>query len=207
MTHTLLTDDSTPGVVVVTLNRAERMNALDGATLAALNDAVLTAAESGSEIRVIVIPGSGCALLRGQQPEVAREWRAHGSGAHMRHQDLTQDMSALMAASRQIVIASVNGYAVAGDFELVLASDIVVVDEQAALGEAHLQRNLLPSGGGSQRLPRRIGVARAMYSRIIRPMPCSAARIIPSSSFVTMLPCGSTSNACPSTSDDVNSRR
>ncbi|KWF64237.1 enoyl-CoA hydratase/isomerase family protein [Burkholderia cenocepacia] len=163
MANTLLTDDSTPGVRVVTLNRPERMNALDGATLAALNDAVRTADDPGREIRVIVIRGSGRAFCAGND----LKWLASGvladPAAHMRHQDLMQDTFARMEASRQIVIASVNGYAVAGGFELVLASDIVVVDEQAELGDAHLQRNLLPSGGGSQRLPRKIGLARAMY--------------------------------------------
>ncbi|UQO39483.1 enoyl-CoA hydratase/isomerase family protein [Burkholderia cepacia] len=163
MTNTLLTDDSTPGIRVVTLNRAERMNALDGATLAALNDVVRTAADPGRDIRVIVIRGSGRAFCAGND----LKWLASGvladPAAHMRHQDLMQDTFALMEASRQIVIASVNGYAVAGGFELALASDIVVVDEQAELGDAHLQRNLLPSGGGSQRLPRKIGLARAMY--------------------------------------------
>lgn len=163
MANTLLTDDSTPGVRVVTLNRPERMNALDGATLAALNDAVRTADDPGREIRVIVIRGSGRVFCAGND----LKWLASGvladPAAHMRHQDLMQDTFARMEASRQIVIASVNGYAVAGGFELVLASDIVVVDEQAELGDAHLQRNLLPSGGGSQRLPRKIGLARAMY--------------------------------------------
>ncbi|AMU12662.1 enoyl-CoA hydratase/isomerase family protein [Burkholderia cenocepacia] len=163
MSNTLLTDDSTPGVRVVTLNRPERMNALDGATLAALNDAVRTADDPGREIRVIVIRGSGRAFCAGND----LKWLASGvladPAAHMRHQDLMQDTFARMEASRQIVIASVNGYAVAGGFELVLASDIVVVDVQAELGDAHLQRNLLPSGGGSQRLPRKIGLARAMY--------------------------------------------
>ncbi|MEB2488154.1 enoyl-CoA hydratase/isomerase family protein [Burkholderia multivorans] len=163
MTNTLLTDDSTPGIRVVTLNRPERMNALDGATLAALNDAVRTAGDAGRDIRVIVIRGSGRAFCTGND----LKWLASGvladPAAHMRHQDLMQDTFALMEASRQIVIASVNGHAVAGGFELALASDIVIVDENAELGDAHLRRNLLPSGGGSQRLPRKIGLPRAMY--------------------------------------------
>jgi enoyl-CoA hydratase len=163
MTHALLIDDSQPGVRVVTLNRPERMNALDGPTLAALNDAVKTAADPARTIRVIVIRGTGRAFCAGND----LKWLASGvladPAAHMRHQDLMQDTLAAMEGARQIVIASVNGHAVAGGFELALAADIVIVDEQAELGDAHLQRNLLPSGGGSQRLPRKIGLARAMY--------------------------------------------
>ncbi|WP_174913309.1 enoyl-CoA hydratase/isomerase family protein [Burkholderia diffusa] len=163
MTNTLLTDDSTPGIRVVTLNRAERMNALDGVTLAALNNAVRTAADPGRDIRVIVICGSGRAFCAGNDLKWLASDVLADPAAHMRHQDLMQDTFALMEASRQIVIASINGYAMAGGFELALASDIMVVDENAELGDAHLQRNLLPSGGGSQRLPRKIGLARAMY--------------------------------------------
>lgn len=163
MTHALLIDDSQPGVRVVTLNRPERMNALDGPSLAALNDAVKTATDPARTIRVIVIRGTGRAFCAGND----LKWLASGvladPAAHMRHQDLMQDTFAAMEGARQIVIASVNGHAVAGGFELALAADIVIVDEQAELGDAHLQRNLLPSGGGSQRLPRKIGLARAMY--------------------------------------------
>ncbi|VWB17977.1 enoyl-CoA hydratase/isomerase family protein [Burkholderia lata] len=163
MTHSLLIDDTQPGVRVVTLNRPERMNALDGSTLASLNDAVRTAADPARDIRVIVIRGTGRAFCAGND----LKWLASGvladPAAHMRHQDLMQDTFAAMEGARQIVIASVNGHAVAGGFELALAADIVIVDEQAELGDAHLQRNLLPSGGGSQRLPRKIGLARAMY--------------------------------------------
>ncbi|VWC57728.1 enoyl-CoA hydratase/isomerase family protein [Burkholderia lata] len=163
MTHALLIDDSQPGVRVVTLNRPERMNALDGPTLAALNDAVKTTADPARTIRVIVIRGTGRAFCAGND----LKWLASGvladPAAHMRHQDLMQDTFAAMEGARQIVIASVNGHAVAGGFELALAADIVIVDERAELGDAHLQRNLLPSGGGSQRLPRKIGLARAMY--------------------------------------------
>ncbi|MET3823581.1 enoyl-CoA hydratase [Burkholderia sp. PvR073] len=163
MTQSLLIDDSLPGVRVVTLNRPERMNALDGPTLAALNDAVRTAADPALEIRVIVIRGSGRAFCAGND----LKWLASGvlsdPAAHMRHQDLMQDTFSSMEGARQITIASVNGHAVAGGFELALACDILIADESAELGDGHLQRNLLPSGGGSQRLPRKIGLARAMY--------------------------------------------
>ncbi|VWC81068.1 putative enoyl-CoA hydratase/isomerase [Burkholderia lata] len=118
MTHSLLIDDTQPGVRVVTLNRPERMNALDGPTLAALNDAVRTAADPARDIRVIVIRGTGRAFCAGND----LKWLASGvladPAAHMRHQDLMQDTFAAMEGARQIVIASVNGYAVAGGFEL-----------------------------------------------------------------------------------------
>ena len=81
----------------------------------------------------------------------------------MTHQDRMQACFHRIETCPQVVIASVNGFALAGGFELMLACDIVVASDEAELGDGHLQRNLLPSGGSSQRLPRRIVPARAMY--------------------------------------------
>ena len=111
---TVITDDSTPRVRVVTLNRPERMNALDGATLASLNAAVRSASEPGRDIRVLVIRGTGRAFCAGND----LKWLASGvladPAAHQRHQDLMQDTYEFLESARQIVIASINGFAVAG---------------------------------------------------------------------------------------------
>lgn len=147
------------GVRTVTLNRPERLNALDGDTLAALAGAVETAGDA----RVIVIRGTGRAFCAGND----LKWLASGVlndlGAHMRHQDLMQRTYEMIGAAPQVVIASVNGLAFAGGFELALACDIIIADEAIEMGDEHLRKNLLPSGGSSQRLPRKIGMARGMY--------------------------------------------
>lgn len=160
---TLLIDHPAPQVRRFTLNRPERMNALDGPTLQALNDAVRDCAAAGSEVKVLVIRGSGRAFCAGND----LKWLASGvladRAAHMRHQDLMQDTYERLEAAPQIVLASVNGFAVAGGFELALACDLTIADEAAQLGDEHIRRNLLPSGGSSQRLPRRLGLQRAMY--------------------------------------------
>lgn len=160
---TLLIDHPAPQVRRLTLNRPERMNALDGPTLQALNDAVRDCAAAGSEVKVLVIRGSGRAFCAGND----LKWLASGvladRAAHMRHQDLMQDTYERLEAVPQIVLASVNGFAVAGGFELTLACDLTIADEAAQLGDEHIRRNLLPSGGSSQRLPRRLGLQRALY--------------------------------------------
>ncbi|MGC3987310.1 MAG: enoyl-CoA hydratase/isomerase family protein [Pseudorhodoferax sp.] len=160
---TLRTDQPAPHVRRLTLDRPERMNALDGPTLQALNTAVRDAAAAGSAVKVLVIRGAGRAFCAGND----LKWLASGvlndRAAHMRHQDLMQDTYGRIEAAPQIVIASVNGFAVAGGFELALACDLVVADEAALLGDEHIRRNLLPSGGSSQRLPRKLGLQRAMY--------------------------------------------
>ncbi|HSW18991.1 MAG TPA: enoyl-CoA hydratase/isomerase family protein [Ramlibacter sp.] len=159
----VLIDDSTPGVRLITLNRPERMNALDGVTLAALNAAIVGASEPALDIRVLVIRGVGRAFCAGND----LKWLAGGvldkPAEHQRHQDLMQATYEALESAPQIVVACVNGFAVAGGFELALACDIIVADEAAELGDEHMRRNLLPSGGSSQRLPRLIGLPRAMY--------------------------------------------
>lgn len=158
----LLIDDPAPQVRRLTLNRPERMNALDGATLQALNDAVRACAADGG-VKVLIIRGSGRAFCAGND----LKWLAAGvlddRAAHMRHQDLMQDTYERLEAAPQIVLASVNGFAVAGGFELALACDLMIADDEAQLGDEHIRRNLLPSGGSSQRLPRKLGLQRAMY--------------------------------------------
>lgn len=159
----LLIDHPAPHVRRITLNRAERMNALDGPTLQHLNDAVRDCIAAAGEIKVLVIRGSGRAFCAGND----LKWLASGvladRAAHMRHQDLMQDTYERLESAPQIVLASINGYALAGGFELALACDLMIADEAAQLGDEHIRRSLLPSGGSSQRLPRKLGLQRAMY--------------------------------------------
>ena len=159
----VLIDDGTPRVRVITLNRPHRLNAFDGQTLSELIAAIRTASEPERDIRVIVIRGNGRAFSAGND----LKWLASGvladTAAHMHHQDKMQEAYEALESARQIVIASVHGHAVAGGFELALSADIMVVADDAELGDAHLRRNLFPSGGSSQRLPRKLGLPRALY--------------------------------------------
>ena len=164
MTTSLIVDDTTPQVRVLTLNRQERLNALDGPTLAALETAIRECSAAELDIRVIVIRGTGRAFCAGSD----LKWLASSGvladpAANMRNQDRMQSAFEAVESACQIVIASINGYAVAGGLELALACDLIVADEEAQIGDEHMRKNLLPNGGSSQRLPRKIGIARAMY--------------------------------------------
>ncbi|GAA4353829.1 enoyl-CoA hydratase/isomerase family protein [Variovorax defluvii] len=164
MIPSLIVDDTHAHVRILTLNREERLNALDGPTLEALHAAVRECSEPGRDIRVIVIRGAGRAFCSGSDLKwLASSGALADPAAHLRNQDRMAAAFEALESARQIVIASINGYAVAGGLELALACDIVVADEDAQIGDEHMRKNLLPSGGSSQRLPRRIGMARAMF--------------------------------------------
>ena len=164
MSDSLLIDDSTPRVRVITLNRPQRLNALDGPTLLGLRAAVEECSAPGCDVRDIVIRGEGRAFCSGSDLKwITESGVINDPGAHLQNQDRMQAAYESFEAARQVVIACVNGYAVAGGLELALACDIVVADQDAQLGDEHIRKNLLPSGGSTQRLPRRIGAARALY--------------------------------------------
>lgn len=164
MIHSLLIDDQHPRVRVITLNRPERLNALDGPTLIALEAAIRECSAPERDIRVIVIRGTGRAFCAGSDLKWLLEIGALNDAAvHLQNQDHMQSAFETLESARQVVIACVNGYAVAGGLELALACDLIVADEDAQIGDEHIRKNLLPSGGSTQRLPRKIGMARAMY--------------------------------------------
>jgi len=160
----LLIDDAAPGVRVITLDRPQRLNALDGPTLQALTAAVRECDAASVDKRVIVLRGSGRAFCSGSDLKwLAESGVIDDPAAHLRNQDRMAAAFEAIESSRCIVIASVQGFAVAGGLELALACDLIVVAEDAQLGDEHLRKDLLPSGGSSQRLPRRIGLSRALY--------------------------------------------
>lgn len=159
----LLIDDTAAGIRSITLNRPERMNALDGPTLESFIEAIRECSAPGRDIRVLVIRGAGRAFSAGAD----LKWLASGvlasHGAHQRFQDRLQEMCEALEAAPQVVIGAVHGFALAGGLELALSCDILVAAENAEIGDEHIRRNLLPGGGGSQRLPRKLGLQRGMF--------------------------------------------
>lgn len=150
------------GAVWMTLNRPDKLNAIDPSTVAALDAAV---DQLGPEDRCVVITGNGRAFSAGGDLAAVENLVEGGS---------TSDNVAAFHASISAVldrldnlpiptVCMVNGLAVAGGLEIACACDIVVSTESAVFGDGHAIYGLLPGGGGSVRLPRIIGVARAKY--------------------------------------------
>lgn len=162
MTQPLLIEDNA-GVRVLTLNRPERLNALNNDLLTALRDAIRDCRAPGRDIRVVVIRANGRAFC----PGADLKWLASGvladHAAHLHFQDLLQETCETFEAADQVVIAAVHGFALAGGLEIATSCDIIVAAEDAEMGDEHIRRNLLPGGGGSQRLPRKLGLARGLF--------------------------------------------
>jgi enoyl-CoA hydratase len=147
--------DRADGVAVVTVDRPDALNALDVAHAEALHErlAELSAEE---EIRVVLLTGAG--------------ERAFVAGADIRHMqglgvlearrwgELGQGCAELLETMPKPTIAAVNGYALGGGCELALACDLRLASTAARLGQPEVNLGIIPGWGGSQRLPRIVGL-------------------------------------------------
>lgn len=151
--------DTHEQVATVTLDRPEQMNPLDWGTVKELG-ACMRALEDNPVVRVVVITGSGRAFSAGGDLKSYLDLYKNRDGFRAFLRDL-HDVLDHIERSAKVVIAAVNGHCLAGGLELMLACDLVVASEEARIGDAHLNFGQVPGGGGSQRLPRAIGVLRA----------------------------------------------
>jgi len=150
----VLRDDRPDGVVVLRLNRPP-MNPLSQALLTAIGDA---AADLGGDpsVKAVVVLGSEKALAAGADiKEFGDQAAARRIGATFR-----RAFDGLAAIPRP-VIAGIRGFALGGGMELALACDLRVVADTARLGQPEILLGIIPGAGGTQRLPRLIGPARA----------------------------------------------
>jgi enoyl-CoA hydratase/carnithine racemase len=151
--------ETADGVGRITLNRPQAMNAITVELGDCLTRAVV---ELGASVRVIVIRGAGGNFCVGGDFNELERLRAEGPDALAPLFDNFRRACAAVAESPVPVIAAVEGYAVAGGFELVQACDIAVVAGDARLADNHSNFGMVPGGGGSQRLPRIVGGQRAL---------------------------------------------
>jgi len=144
-------------VGVITLNRPAQLNALNDALMDALGEALLQFdAEEG--IGAIVITGSDKAFAAGADIAVMADWTYMDV---YQGQFITRNWETIRQV-RKPVIAAVAGYAMGGGCELALACDIVIAAESAQFALPEIKLAMLPGAGGTQRLPRAIGKAKAM---------------------------------------------
>jgi len=153
----LVTDASGP-VATVTVNRPSALNALDAATLAALV-ATFGGLAATPGVRCVILTGAGeKAFVAGADIKaMANMTPAEASTLA----ELSHRLGALIAGMPAPVIAAVNGFALGGGCELALCCDFIYASTSARFGQPEVGLGVVPGLGGTQLLPRRIGLARA----------------------------------------------
>ena len=144
-------------VGLVTLNRPKQLNALNDALMDALGQALL-AFEADDGIGAIVIAGNAKAFAAGADIAAMADWNYMDV---YRSDFITRNWETIRRV-RKPVLAAVAGFAMGGGCELALACDIVVAAENAKFALPEVKLAMLPGAGGTQRLPRAIGKAKAM---------------------------------------------
>ncbi len=144
-------------VGVITLNRPAQLNALNDALMDALGQALLSL-DADPAIGAIVITGGAKAFAAGADITTMADWDymdVYQGGFITRNWETIRQV-------RKPVIAAVAGFAMGGGCELALACDVIVAAESAQFALPEIKLAMLPGAGGTQRLPRAIGKAKAM---------------------------------------------
>ena len=147
------------GIALLTINRPKSLNALNSETLAELN-ICLAELEKDQDVKAVILTGSGeksfvaGADISEMVNATAPEGRTMGL--------LAREAFSRLENMPQVTIAAVNGYALGGGCEISMACDIRVASENARFAQPECGLGILPGFGGTQRLPRIVGVSKAM---------------------------------------------
>lgn len=172
MDSAVVTRSFEAGICTLTVNRPDKLNALDQATLAAL-DAAFAAAGSDPDVRVVILTGAGpkafvagadIAQMNTLTPVQGRDFSQLGQRLMQRIEGLGKP-----------VIARINGFALGGGLELAMACHLRIAADNARLGQPEINLGLLPGFGGTQRLLRLAGRA-ATLELCLLGAPVSAER-------------------------------
>jgi enoyl-CoA hydratase/carnithine racemase len=146
-------------VGTITLTRPEAYNAITVELARGLTGAL---DELADRVNVVVIRGAGGNFCAGGDFNELERLRAEGEAGMRQLFESFHEACGRIASVPVPVIAAVEGYALAGGFELMQACDFAVVRSDAQIGDNHSNFGQLPGGGSSQRLPRLIGRQRAL---------------------------------------------
>ena len=158
MTYSTLLYEKADGIAKVTLNRPDKLNALNSTVYKELYN-VFESIENDPEVRVVILTGSG-----------ERAFAAGSDVAEMQNMgslDVQKFMATIRKASDYIyaltkpTIAAIHGYALGGGCELAMCCDMRIASEKAKFGQPEINLGLIPGAGGTQRLSRLIGAAKA----------------------------------------------
>jgi 2-(1,2-epoxy-1,2-dihydrophenyl)acetyl-CoA isomerase len=147
------------GVLTITLNRPEVLNAINEQMTTELGEA-LRFAERTDDIRSLVVTGAGRSFCSGQdlREPVDAGGASYGAALRRRYNPIVSKMRTI----EKPVIAAVNGVAAGAGCNLALAADLRVASDRASFMEVFSRIGLIPDSGGSFTLPRLVGIARAL---------------------------------------------
>lgn len=142
---------------IITVNRPESLNALNGQVLEEL-DTALDDVMNDDKIKALIITGAGRSFVAGADialqsvfdVEDGRAWGRRGSAIFRKLEQMEIP-----------TIAAVNGFALGGGCELALSCDMIIASTKAKFGQPEVSLGITPGFSGTQRLPRRVGVAKA----------------------------------------------
>jgi enoyl-CoA hydratase len=144
-------------LALVTIRREQQLNALSSRVLSELTTAA-GELELDDGVRVVAVTGAGKAFVAGADIAEMQELtpvQAQGFA------ELGGALGASIEGSHKPWIAAVNGFALGGGCELALACDFIYASEKAKFGQPEVKLGVIPGFGGTQRLARRVGVAKA----------------------------------------------
>jgi len=158
MSEPAVLSDVEGAIGVITINRPDKLNALDLATIEAMQ-AALSAMEANPAVRVIIFTGAGKAFIAGG--DIADLNSRRGLAHYNEFAGPIHDLFRNIEICDKPTIGAVNGWALGGGCELMLALDIRIVSEKARIGVPEITLGLFPGAGGTQRLIRQIPLCRA----------------------------------------------
>ena len=144
-------------LALITIRREHALNALNSSVLAELTNAVAEL-ELADDVAAVAITGAGKAFIAGA--DIA-EMRALNPIQAEALSEMGGNLAHAIESSARPYIAAVNGFALGGGCELAMACDFIYASSTAKLGQPEVKLGVIPGFGGTQRLPRRVGVAKA----------------------------------------------
>ncbi len=148
------------GVGIMTLNRPEKFNCISSGLMDGMANA-MEAFDNDPEVRVVLLNANGKTFCTGADLDEIMEVRKSRETLNA-YIGRIHEVFRRLETSPLPVVVSINGLALAGGIEMMMSADVAFAAESAQIGDQHAQYGLIPGGGGTQRLPRLVGLRRAL---------------------------------------------
>ena len=158
MSNEFITYELRGAAALIRFNRPEQLNAMNSRMIRQICEAIARA-DAAPEARIIVLGGHGTSFMAGAD---IKEYAQLTDQTFAEFQRQGARIYSMIEDSSKLVVAAVNGHALGGGFEIALASDLIVANAQARLGLPEIRLGLVPGGGGTQRLVRKLPYNRAL---------------------------------------------